>query len=597
MMKIKNHLNLALAACGALVSSPLWAFEFEHAAVHGRLDNDISIGVGWALADPDQALIGVGNGGTASTLSSDDHRLNFKKGDAYTQVLKGLHSLNLEYQDVGIFVRGKWWYDIEQQDHHQHLYDISNHGRYRYTRTSGVELLDAYAFARWQVKDMEGEIRVGRQVVAWGDDDYTHALNDLYAYDGNAYRRPGMKLEEALIPAPMVYLTQKLGSDLSVDLFYQFGWEKMAVSNCGTFFSTTDVIQDGCLQGNLIYGSDFRPGDADYLYIPRNADHTPKDGSEYGIALRWTEPALKNTKFGLFATQYHSRAPFYSVVTSSILDVQDPQFDQDLVGNSPMAGYMADYPDKIKLYAVTFQTELAEGTTKFAGEFSYRPNMPLQVNTTDLTYTALGIDSIALSNIGMPISPSVIQSGESVEESTFLQGYRRLPVHQAQLSFSQFLPGALGAEWFLFMSEVAWNHIGDLKTGPGQVRFGRDSIYGYGEVAVPGLCETLLNTDNPQYCNGQGFYSKNSWGYRSALIAECADIGAGISLRPMLVWTHDVKGWGPNFNQEAKSIELSLTARYEERYRATLTAKNYFGGGYNTWVDRDFISLSLGMSF
>lgn len=597
MMKIKNYLNLALAACGALISSPLMAFEFETGVVHGRLDNDISAGIGWSLADPDKSLIGVGNGGTASTLSSDDHRLNFDQGDRYTQVFKGLHALTLEYQDVGIFARAKWWYDMEQQDHHQDLYDISNQGRYRYSKTSGIELLDAYAFTRWQLQDLDGELRVGRQVVAWGDDDYTHALNDLYAYDGNAYRRPGMKLEEALIPAPMIYLKQKLGSELSLDLFYQFGWEKMAVSNCGTFFSTTDVIQDGCMHGNLIYGSDFRPGDADYLYIPRQADRSPKDGDEYGIAVRWTEPALKDTKFGLFATQYHSRAPFYSVVSSHILDVTHPQFDQDLVGNSPMAGYMADYPEKNRLYAATFQTELAEGTTKFAGEFSYRPNMPLQVNSTDLTYTALGIDSISQHNIGAPISPSVIQAATKVEENTYLQGYRRLPVYQAQFSFSQFLPGGLGAEWFLFMSEVAWNHINDLKTGPGQVRFGRDSIYGYGEVAVPGVCETLLNTDNPQYCNGKGFYSKDSWGYRSALIAEFADVGAGISLRPMLVWTHDMQGWGPNFNEQAKSIELSLTARYGDRYRATVMAKNYFGGRYNTWVDRDFISLSLGMSF
>lgn len=126
MMKIKNYLNLALAACGALISSPLMAFEFETGVVHGRLDNDISAGIGWSLADPDKSLIGVGNGGTASTLSSDDHRLNFNQGDRYTQVFKGLHALTLEYQDVGIFARAKWWYDMEQQDHHQDLYDISN---------------------------------------------------------------------------------------------------------------------------------------------------------------------------------------------------------------------------------------------------------------------------------------------------------------------------------------------------------------------------------------------------------------------------------------------------------------------------------------
>jgi len=235
------------------------AYEYKQGAIHTKIENDISMGIGWSISNPNPAFIGVGNGGTASTLSSDDHRLNFDKGDIYTQIIKGLHTLSFEYDDIGVFVRGKWWYDFEQQDHHHNLYDFNNQGRYRYAKGAGIELLDAYAFSRWKVNELDGEVRIGRQVINWGNDDYTHARNDLYAYDGNAYRRPGMILAEALIPAPTIYVSQKLNANTSIDLYYQYGWEKMAVSQCGTFFSTTDVIADGCTQGNLIYGSDFRP--------------------------------------------------------------------------------------------------------------------------------------------------------------------------------------------------------------------------------------------------------------------------------------------------------------------------------------------------
>lgn len=596
-MKTTNHFNIFLASCWALSSLPSLAYEYKQGAIHTKIENDISMGIGWSVSNPNPAFIGVGNGGTASTLSSDDHRLNFDKGDIYTQIIKGLHTLSFEYDDIGVFVRGKWWYDFEQQDHHHNLYDFNNQGRYRYAKGAGIELLDAYAFSRWKVNELDGEVRIGRQVINWGNDDYTHARNDLYAYDGNAYRRPGMILAEALIPAPTIYVSQKLNANTSIDLYYQYGWEKMAVSQCGTFFSTTDVIADGCTQGNLIYGSDFRPHDSDYLYIPRQADKIPHDGGEYGIALHYTPPSIKNTEFGLFATQYHSRAPFYSVIGSKTFDLNHPDFDPNLVGNAPMAAYLADYPDKIRLYAATFETTLAEGATKFSGEFSFRPNMPLQINSTDLTYTALGIDSLAQKMIGTALSPTVIQNPDTLQEASYIQGYRRHPVSQIQLAINQFLPGTLGADWFLLMGEVAWNHIGELKTGVGKIRYGRDSIYGYGAVAAPDLCESLLNTENPQYCNQQGFYSKNSWGYRTALIANFPNIGHNISLRPMLVWSHDVSGWGPNFNEQAKSIELSLTARYQNRYSATLKAKNYFSGRYNTWTDRDFISLSLGLNF
>ena len=597
-MKIMIHGNLALAAYGLLLSSSALAFEFENGPVHGKLESNISAGIGWSIADPDPSLIGVGNGGTASTLSSDDHRLNFEKGDSYTQVIKGMHDLKLEYKNVGLFARGKWWHDIEQENHSQRLYDISNEGRDSHAQTSGIELLDAYGFAHWKLNELDGEIRVGNQVVTWGDDDYTHALNDLYAYDGNAYRRPGSVLEESLIPAPMIKLTQELSPNIDIDLFYQSKWQDTVLSNCGTFFSTTDVAQLGCNTGNLIYGSDFRPNDPDYLYIPRLENNTPKDGGEYGVALGFSNPAIKNTKFNLYATRYHSRSPYYSVITSSILDVKDPLFDTDLVGNSPMAGYKMEYPENVELYAATFKTELADGTTKFSGELSIRPNMPLQINSTDLTYTALGVDSISQEIIGKPISPTVIQGKGSIAEDTYVKGYDRLPLSQAQLAFSQFLPGAFGTEWFLFRSEIAGNHIGDLKTGPGAVRFGRDSIYGYGEVGAEGVCETLLNVDNPQYCNGDGFYSKNSWGYRAALITQFPNVGnTGVNLRPMLIWGHDVNGWGPNFNQGSKSVELSLTALYKDRYEATLKTKNYFGGDYNYLVDRDFVSLSMGVKF
>ena len=137
---------------------------------------------------------------------------------------------------------------------------------------------------------------------------------------------------------------------------------------------------------------------------------------------------------------YHSRSPYYSVITSSILDVKDPLFDTDLVGNSPMAGYKMEYPENVELYAATFKTELADGTTKFSGELSIRPNMPLQINSTDLTYTALGVDSISQEIIGKPISPTVIQGKGSIAEDTYVKGYDRLPLSQAQLAFSQFDP-------------------------------------------------------------------------------------------------------------------------------------------------------------
>lgn len=50
--------------------------------------------------------------------------------------------------------------------------------------------------------------------------------------------------------------------------------------------------------------------------------------------------------------------------------------------------YYLEYPEDIRLYGLSFSTTLPTGTA-WAGEISYRPNLPLQINTTDMTLSLL----------------------------------------------------------------------------------------------------------------------------------------------------------------------------------------------------------------
>ena len=97
---------------------------------------------------------------------------------------------------------------------------------------------------------------------------------------------------------------------------------------------------------------------------------------------------------------YHSRTPF--------LSMQNTQMDMAMLGkidaaskavNALMPGagslgaaatlvgngnYFMDYPEDIRLYGLSFSTTLPTGTA-WQGEISYRPNMPVQINTQDMT--------------------------------------------------------------------------------------------------------------------------------------------------------------------------------------------------------------------
>jgi hypothetical protein len=44
-------------------------------------------------------------------------------------------------------------------------------------------------------------------------------------------------------------------------------------------------------------------------------------------------------------------------------------------------------------------------------------------------------------------------------------------------------------------------------------------------------------------------------------------------------------------------VSLGLDAEYQNTYTASLAYTNFFGGDYNTSVDRDFVALSFGANF
>jgi len=70
-----------------------------------------------------------------------------------------------------------------------------------------------------------------------------------------------------------------------------------------------------------------------------------------------------------------------------------------------------------------------------------------------------------------------------------------------------------------------------------------------------------------------------------------------VNLKPSLSWSHDVDGYGPTFNEGNKAISLGLDAEYQNTYTASLSYTDFFGGEYNTNIDRDFVALSFGLNF
>lgn len=631
----RAKLPLAVSLASTL-ASPAFAVSFNIGEIEGQFDSSLSVGASWSTANPNKNLIGANNGGRGLSQTSDDGHLNFKKGETFSKIFKGIHDLELKYGDTGVFVRGKYWYDFELKDENREFKDISDSNRKDGAKSSGAELLDAFVYHNYSIADLPGTVRLGKQVVSWGESTFIGGgINSINPIDVSAFRRPGAEIKEGLIPVNMFYLSQSVTDNLTAEGFYQIEWDQTVVDNCGTFFSQPDVIADGCnnnlavlakqanVAGRLgpIAAPTMRAlaaqgvswGSPDEgVIVRRGADRDARDSGQFGLALRYMYEPL-NTEFGGYFMNYHSRAPIFSgrgadarfynpanlaaalaragvpggAISPALLQQLMPLY---VAGNS---SYHVEYPEDIRLYGLSFSTTLPTGTA-WSGEISYRPNAPVQLNTTDILYSGL-----------TPLDPnaSVLKGTPNTDQP----GYRRKEITQLQTTFTHFFDQVMGAERLTMVGEVGWTHVGGLES-TSKARYGRDPVYGPGPLPN-GRCQSLNATtlagveqnNLSRYCENEGFTTSDSWGYRVRAIWDYNNVFAGVNLRPSVAWSHDVDGYSPgpggNFEEGRKAISLGLDAEYQNTYTASLSYTNFFDGKYTTVDDRDFVALSFGVNF
>ena len=103
----RAKLPLAVSLASTL-AGPAFGVSFNIGEIEGNFDSSLSVGASWSTAKPNKDLIGANNGGRGLSQTSDDGHLNFKRGETFSKIFKGIHDLELKYGDTGVFVRGKY---------------------------------------------------------------------------------------------------------------------------------------------------------------------------------------------------------------------------------------------------------------------------------------------------------------------------------------------------------------------------------------------------------------------------------------------------------------------------------------------------------
>lgn len=617
---------LALIVSGYTASPQ--AIEFNWGDVEGSFNSQITAGSSWRVEEADAKNLGAGNasvnglrGVTSNTPTGDDGNLNYDKGDAFTQTIKGLHDLGLTYETedgttFGAFVRGKYWYDyaLDQNDvdhgHGNNGYvantplDDSNFDDL--TKAKGVALLDAYVFTGFYIGDVAVDLRIGKQVVNWGESSFIQGgINAVNPIDAAAFRRPGAEVKEGLLPVNMIFANIGLTDNFSVEAFYQLEFEPTVIDSCGTYFSTSDFLAEGCdtlvfLDGNLT--GDL--GDSNVyngtLYAERGTDEDVSDNGQFGVAFKYYAESLNATEFGLYYMNYHSRLPYASVEAGLANTVSsNPAHGGNTYGtllggkafvpaNTDLiaAGlgitaaqfnpkYHTVYPEDIQLFGLSFNTTVSEWAV--SGEVSHRLDMPLQINGSDILNSAL-----TAGNSGSPTDASY----NTVAGGGTLDGFSRFDYTQSQLTLIKFFDKALGTDRITAVAEFGYGHVWDLPEGDDDIKYGRSTTFG-------------ASFDNKGDDN-DGFTTTDSAGYRLAVKADYRNVFAGVDLAPSVAWSHDVYGYSPEpqgtFQEGRTGVNLALKANYLNMYSMSISYTQ-FGGDFNPLSDRDYVSAAVGISF
>ena len=222
-----SHAVKALIAAMVFLPNPALSIQFDVGAIEGSFDSQLSIGSSWRVEGQDSALI-KNSDGSDNFSNSDDGNRNYENGDAFSQTVKGVHDLEVRYRNYGGFVRGKYWHDAVLEnndveyghnptvdrggqtgsslDYSDGNRDLDDSDFNSLSKASGAAILDAFVYGEFDVMDKPLDLRLGKQVVSWGESTFIRGgINSINPVDINAFVRPGAEIKEGLLPVNMAY--------------------------------------------------------------------------------------------------------------------------------------------------------------------------------------------------------------------------------------------------------------------------------------------------------------------------------------------------------------------------------------------------------
>lgn len=714
--------SLRTVAVLAVLSQPtnLCAVEFSMGPVDLGWNNRVSVGGAWRVGERDPALIGklnlnpdlcpdgcmsftgdpepnqrlVDAPGAYVGHEQDDGNMNYDRGDMVAAVAKWTSTLQAQWRDTNLKIRGIGFYDavnsgFEETHFNTQFQDarVARDQRIEGLVGAEIELLDFTLSQSFMLGERFIDISLGQQYLRWGESALIplNTLADLNPPDARRARQPGFEINELFRPVPMAVISGDLFPqwNISAQAFYQWEWRPVIADPAGSFFGTADQLYRE--NPVVAFGLGNYPEDPSRQYrisndfaalltqtsftaqVRDDRQGYARDDGQFGLKVSWFgDFLLPSTEWSLHAMQYHSRLPYGSFIAAEESCLRDAASNnllayvvscrgfQLLGGLEPIPADtlepLIEYPEDIQAYGLSFNTNL--GSWSVAGEYTFRPNLPLQVHAPDLTWAGLnpafpeediviGVEGLlgalggvvdealqpllntVLSGItgGFPLVvpgarnalPDDIETsfrGNTIQGRQYIPGFERFGVDQLQFTGVR-LWGAsaplikwLRADQLLILLEVGTMHIRDLpnvqdlQLDSGSPRATHNNPGADGSGQPNGQPDTRLQNPTQQTT---GFVTAWSWGYRSLLRLEYNDVFGGMQLRPLLLLAHDPQGTAPrpmqNFIEDRLDVMLGADLQINQQWALSLRYQMFHGDADYALRDRDNISASVALTF
>ncbi|SEA70956.1 Protein of unknown function [Desulfuromusa kysingii] len=639
MKKIKFKLRvrstcltlLALVLTATFVA-PSFAFQFGSGDLTGSFDSTLSYGLAWRMADQDSDLIGVANGGNAYSLNFDDGDLNYDKGDLINNTAKITSELGLQYKSFGLFVRGSAFYDFENNDGDRARTDLSDETLDMVGKDA--ELLDAYITWDFDVAQMPAQIRVGSQVLSWGESTFIqNGINVINPFDVSKLRVAGAELKEGLIPVGMVSASISPTENITFEGFYQYDWQEVKIDPPGSYWSTNDFAGEGgdqvmlgfgqwSDQGESWTGALYEDSDERFNMVPRGSNVYADDDGQYGVAMRVYAANLNDTEFGFYYMNYHSRLPVLSARTGSavgalkattaataagtfaaLYDPQDPTSATAAITAGVTAGTTTGVTgglDVAEAQAIATGAINAATAGGSALASAYAVNEYAQTAEYMIEYPE-DIQLFGVSfNTTLPASGIALQGEVSHRLDVPLQMddieliFAALgPISPGLATYNQIYDATGQYEYYIQgykRLDVTQAQITATKLlGP---TFGADQFVLVGEVGlthVHGMPDKddlrmdgvgtpisgnalLASSHYDETESSSAFADATSWGYRLVAKLDFNNAIGAVTLSPRVAWAHDVNGTTPGPGGNFIDGRKTVTLGLEANYQNQWTA-------------------------